>query len=246
MQKLGHVLNTQRDHRAALASLERANTLRPDDPHTLSEMGRTWYLLNDLARAREVLEKAIKINPHYLPAWQYLLRMLSIHRSNDGPAWSQRAEEAFPACYPIALLGARTWPPEQVPQVVLRLLDQHVPTLTRDERPIALAAFREGVILAAKQAPGETALPLLRRACEQFPESAQLAGELGTALFRAGHADEALEHQTRALALFQQAAIIQAENEHNVAPPLTWRLAQHILAAQAQAEAGKSKLEGRA
>ena len=186
-QHLGRVLNDQRDHRRAMTVLERALALLPDDPHTLTEMGRTWFLLEDRARARESFEKALRINPHYLPAWQYFLRMLGWTPGGDGPAWARRAEETFPACYPIALVGLRAYPPEQTASVLRRLLDRHVPTLRADERPIALAVFRPEILRAARNRPGdEEVLSLLRRACELFPESPLLAGNSGCCFIERG------------------------------------------------------------
>ena len=63
---------------------------------TLCEIGRAWFRLNDLPRARSVLEDTIRQNERYLPAWQYLLRLLAMTKPPDGPRWAEAALERFP------------------------------------------------------------------------------------------------------------------------------------------------------
>jgi hypothetical protein len=183
-----------------------------------------------------MLEQAIGIEPRYLPAWQYQLHLLGWVRSPDGPVWAQRAEALFGACYPIALLGMRTYPPAEQPAVLLRILDRFAPLITWSERPVAMAAFRQAVLAVVRVAPGPHSLKLLRRACEVFPESAQLAGELGAALFQQGFASEAFEQQARALDLRRQAASDRAEFNPDVPVPLDWQFAHHILKTSGQIE----------
>ena len=178
IQHQGRLLNDQRQHRAALEALERAGALCPESARTLSEIGRAWYRLNDDARAREKMEEAMRANPHYLPAWQYLLRLLAFAKSPDGPAFARRAEELFPDCYPISLLGIATYPPSEAPRMLLSALERHAGSIVEIERTTALSAFRQAILDVLKTAPADVeTLPLLARACEILPESARLASE---------------------------------------------------------------------
>ena len=77
LQHLGKLLNDHRDARSALEYLERARQLNPRSARTLCEIGRSRFLLQDVAGARQHLEAALEINPQYYPGWQYLLRALA-------------------------------------------------------------------------------------------------------------------------------------------------------------------------
>jgi tetratricopeptide (TPR) repeat protein len=159
--------------------------------------------------------------------------MLTLMHSPDGPHFAERAMEIFPACYPLALLGAETLPPADVPGVLLRILDRHAASITKAEKPAATTAFRQSILKAFQAAPsGPEVIALLRRACEVFPESARLAGELGQCLYRAGELDEACLHQARALALWRQAAAHKEEFATEEAAPWNWQLAEHIQSAK--------------
>jgi tetratricopeptide (TPR) repeat protein len=192
-------------------------------------MGRAWYRLGDDARARAALEEALRVNPRYLPGWQYLLRMLSLSKSPDGSRWAERAEEMFAGCYPLALLAVDIYPPDKAVTALQRLLDRCAPSITIAERPLATTAFRQAILKVVQTATfGPQVLALLRRACEVFPESARLAGELGAGLYRAGRLDEACEQQARALSLWRAATIYKEEFGAEETPAWTWQLAEHI------------------
>ena len=230
LQHQGKLLNDQRQHRAALATLERARQLRPDSAKTFAEIGRAHFRLGEDPQARAAMEQAIRLNPRHLPAWQYLLRMLAVNKSPDGPDFARRAIELFPGCYPLALLGLTTYPPAQAPAVLLELLERYAPTITTIEKAMALTAFRQAVLEVLAAATSlEAVLPLLSRACAIFPESARLAAEHGAALRRAGRIDESCVEQARALTLHRQAVVNREEFKPGEAPPLIWQLAAHIL-----------------
>jgi tetratricopeptide (TPR) repeat protein len=229
LQHQGKLLNDQRQHRPALAILERARQLRPDSAKTLAEIGRAYFRMGDDPQARAAMEQAVHLNPHHLPAWQYLLRMLAVNKSPYGPEFSRRAMEIFPACYPIALLGLTTFPQSEAPALLRDLLDRFALTIVQIERPAALAAFRQAVLDVIGAVPAsERILPLLSRACALFPESGRLAAEHGTALTRAGRAAESHAEYARALSLCRQAVINREEFKQPEAPPLVWQLADHI------------------
>jgi tetratricopeptide (TPR) repeat protein len=229
LQTLGQTLNSQRDHRQAMQVLNRALNLEPRSPRTLCEIGRTWYLLNDSARAKSVLKETVEIDPRHLPAWQYLLRLLALNRSPEGPEWAERAETLFPSCYPLALLGVQTYSADRFAIVLRDLLMRTAPTLTAQERPVALAAFRPAILSAAQATPfGDEIVSLLRCASDVFPESARFANDLAAALERSGRASEAHFHYARALQLSRQAKTYQEEFPQADAPSWTWQFADFI------------------
>ncbi len=233
LQKLGQTLNTQRDKHRALEVLERARTLQPRSARTLCEIGRTWYWLDDRERARAYLKEAIELEPLYLPGWQYLLRLLSLDRSADGPEWAQRADKVFPSCYSLALLGVQTYPADRCAGVLLPLLERFAESFTPEERPLTLAAFRHAIVAAVQAAPTVVeVVPLLRRACEAFPESARLASELAVALERSGQSDEAYRCHARALQLSRQARLYQEEFPREQSPQWNWQFGEYIARTQ--------------
>lgn len=229
LQSLGRVLNDLRQHRPAMRVLERARVLQPDSARTLSEIGRAWYRLNDDANALATLRQAIDADPHFLPGWQYLLRMMAVNKDPGGPALARRAMELFPNCYPLALLGATTHPPSEVPAVLLDILNHAAPSLGHNERGVALAAFREAILAAAKAAPpGTDLVPLLARAAEVFPESPRFASLYGDALLAAGRPREAHAQHARALDLRRRTAVVAEEFKADEPSPLAWQFAEHI------------------
>jgi tetratricopeptide (TPR) repeat protein len=236
LQRQGRLLNDLRDHHAALECLERARELRPDSARIRGEMGRAHFLLEERQRARQYLEEAIALNPHYLPAWQYLLRLLAISGAADGPDWAQRAVALFPGCYAIALQSAEVYPLAQAPGIFRRILETHAAPLPAQPRLFALPAFGKTIVAVARAAPrAPEVLDLLRRACEIFPESSHLAGEFGAALYRAGLIEESYAQQAKALQQRRRAALIRSETGADDASPLLWQLAEHIRQAAANA-----------
>jgi tetratricopeptide (TPR) repeat protein len=229
LARQAQLLNDLRDHRQALTYLERARAISPKSPRVLSEIGRAWFLLNDLARARQSLEEAIQSDGNYMPAWQYLLRMLSLSKMPDGPDWARRAEERFPTCYPLTLLSAQLYSPEQSVVVLLRIVDRMGSTLVPRERQVALRAFRQSLVPVIQSVPSHPGLiSVLRRGYEVFPESAWLANELGFALGRTGKSDEAYVHHAAAFALRAQANLYREEFPNQQAAPWEWQWAEYI------------------
>ncbi len=229
LQLLGQMLNGRRDFQRASQVLEQARDLDASNPRTLIEIGRTSFLLNDLVRAKTIIKGVVATDPLHLPAWQYLLRLLILDRSPDGPEWAERAERLFSRCYTLALLGAQTYPAHQIASIIRKLLVRIAPTLPAQERPVALAAFRQAILPTLQTAPfdGEV-VSLLQTAAEAFPDSARFASELATALERAGRAEEAYPHYARALRLSRQAKTYQEEFPGAEAPPWTWQFAGFI------------------
>ncbi len=191
---LGRQLNDLQDYRNGLARLETARTLQPTSAAVLAEMGRAHFVLKDYSTARSHLEESLKLNPNYLPGWQYLLRMLTLTRAADGKVWAQKAHQAFPRNLLLALAGVPLFPPlERVPELE-RLLALYAHTLTPEERPAATAAFSAAIIQSLVGQPIQAIIVVLERACETFPESAKLANQLGSALHAAGRDEDSRRH----------------------------------------------------
>jgi tetratricopeptide (TPR) repeat protein len=214
LQHQGKLLNDVRRAKDALAVLERARQLQPQSARALSEIGRAYYWLNDNTRAVQVLDEAVSVNPYYLPAWQYLLRVLAI--AHDGGIAHRAADAAkfFPESYVLAIAGADT------PGKLLDVLNAFAPRLDDRNRPAALGQFRPAILAMPN-------LPLLRRACELFPESPKLNAELAAALESAGRDEEARRYFAQALALRKQSDLANGEFGKNPLA-LKWQLASHI------------------
>jgi glycosyltransferase involved in cell wall biosynthesis len=230
LQHLGRLLNDLKNPRAALPYLERARALDGASARTLCEIGRARFLLDDVAGARAALQEALTRQPLYYPGWQYLLRLLHLHPSADGPVWAERARQLFPPCYTLALAGAPLHAPRQAVALLRRLLDEHVPSLRVEERPAAALAFGQAIGEAIRALPGSPeGLALLEQACTLFTESGRLAEWLGEALFQAGRGDESRASLTRALRLHRAAQTVQSEATPDGGTVLYEQMAEHIL-----------------
>jgi tetratricopeptide (TPR) repeat protein len=230
LQHLGRILNDLKDPRTALPYLERARALHGPGARTLTEIGRARFLLDDVAGARAALHEALTRQPLYYPGWQYLLRLLHLHPSADGPAWAERARRLFPACYTLALAGAPLHAPRQAVALLRRLLEEHVPSLTVEERPAAAIAFGQAIGEAVRALPGSPeGLALLEQACTLFPESGRLAEWLGEALFQAGRGEESRAWLARALRLHRAAQTVRLEATSDGGTALAEQLAEHLL-----------------
>jgi glycosyltransferase involved in cell wall biosynthesis len=229
LEHLGRLHNDLKEPRAALPYLERARALEPQDVRALCEIGRARFLLDDVAGARAALVEALTRQPLYYPGWGYLFRLLSLHPFADGPTWAEQARRLFPACYPLALAGVGLYPPAQAVEALRRLLEEHAPSLTVEERPAAALAFGGAVGAVLRAAPNTPALlALLRRACEVFPESARLASWLGQALYEAGQADESHAQLARALRLRRAGRLWRDELPEDEGLLLYEQLAEHL------------------
>ena len=229
LARQGQLLNDVRDHPLALKHLDRALALSPQNPRVLSEIGRTWFLLDHPDQAIRCLEQSILAEPDYLPAWQYLLRLLTLQKSSDGPIWAVRAEERFPDCYPVAFLGAQVYSGTEAIHVLTRIVDRLATTLLPRERLVALRAVRQAFSTALQSVPDRAScVPLLQRAYGIFPESAWLANQLGSAQLQAGQTEDAYESLAEALRLSQQASLFREEFPDKAVPLWPWQWAAHI------------------
>ncbi|HZK82743.1 MAG TPA: tetratricopeptide repeat protein [Humisphaera sp.] len=237
LQYQGRVLNDLRDHAGAMRRLDRAAALAPGNPHTQMEIARTLFLQNQVSQACALLETVVGEHPRYLPAWQYLLRLASWNKTPANVELARRADAMFPTCYPIALMGVQSLPPELAVDAMLPVLERHGPTLSWAERPAAIAAFGKAIVgvMKAVRSPATPFSPqafaLIELAVSLFPESPHLAGDLGGILFECGDIERACEYQDRALSRWRQGVIARGETTSPQSPPLTWQLARHVLAA---------------
>lgn len=84
--KLGMVLHSQKRYAEALAWYERAATLAPDRYDWPYLCGRAHLELGDGAAARECLERAVDLEPGFLPARLQLAERLAAAGDDDGSA----------------------------------------------------------------------------------------------------------------------------------------------------------------
>lgn len=229
LQQLGKLLNDRRDAQEAMKYLERARALNPRSARTLCEMGRSRFLVQDVAGARQHLEAALEINPYYFPGWQYLLRALSLFRAPDGPRWAERARQLFPTVYALAWAGAGVYEGLEGVKVLHQSLDEYSGGFKSDEVPDAAAALGQAVVdVAGPRLATPEALALLQRGCEVFPQSARLAHLLGTALHLDGREDESQAHYHRALEIQRGAALYRNEFPKDNGSIHYWQFAEHI------------------
>ena len=232
MQHLGRILNDLRDHAAAIQCLERAKTLNPESTRTLCEIGRAYFVLGDVGRARQVLEATLAINPYYHIGWQYFLRLLILTGVADAKHWAEEAHRLHPANYPLALMGVKLYAPGDAVVRLQELLDFYAPTFLADEKPRAAAAFSECIReVAGPQLERPETLRLLRQACAIFPQSARLANLLAAALRLAGQQEESQAEYARALALRRAALTYQAEFPNEEGAFYFGQFAEQILGA---------------
>jgi len=229
-QQLGRIYNDLHDNRRALKTLQRAREAAPRNPRTENEIGRAWFGLDDPTRAREAVEESLRIEPRYLPAWQYLLRLLSIRRASDGPNRARQARELFPNCYTVAFLAAAVEPEAGAAAMALRCAVEELPALlSPQERPAALALLRQSIAALINRSPNEPELVvLLGKALEVFPESAWLAGELGAVFYRRGAFDQAFAMQARAFDIRRRARLYREEVPDPDDPAWPWQFADHL------------------
>jgi tetratricopeptide (TPR) repeat protein len=229
LQEQGRLLNDLRDCRNALVYLERALVLNRQSARILCEIGRAQFGLNHFVGARKNLEAALAINPFYIPGWQYLLRLLALTRSPDGPVWARQARRQHPRNYTLALAGASLYPAQEGVELLRNLLDDFAPSLTADERPNAAVSFSQTIFeVAGPLLATAPALSLVGRACEVFPDSARMADMFGHALRLAGrHAESRTEH-IRALDIRRASAIYRTEFSQEDGRFHFWQFAENI------------------
>lgn len=225
---LGRLLNDARESARALPYLERALALAPRGAAVRCEMGRSRFILRDPEGARRDLEAALALNPLYLPGWQYLLRLLRLTRSPDGPRLAERSRQLFPANYALALAGLPLYPHAEAVRRLHGLLREQAASFKPEELPMAAAAFGEALRELGTVPATPDLLELLRQCTEVFPQSARLAHFHGQALHQAGRYTESQAEYVRALGLQRGAATYQAEFPREDGSIHYWQFADHI------------------
>lgn len=233
-QICGRVLNDLRRPHEAMDHLLRALQDQADSARTLSELGRSFFLLGDFASARQHMEQSLHINPRFVPGWAYFLRFLKLHRQADEAQWLNSVKEFHPDSITLALLildfyeGAeliarlnasldyfsRRLRPQQLevtgPQLINVLVSKILPLVTP---------------LHSEQLPSIT--ELLKQACKIFPNSAKLKNLLGISLRAERKHQESDQSFRQALTLKTTALCFRQEYE-NDAESYYWQLAEHI------------------
>lgn len=236
LQHLGRRLNDRRKCHDAIAVLEKALTLDQLSARTLAELGRSWYLLDDEPKARALMEQAVKINPCYPSAWQYLLVLLHRTGAADGLRWAKLARQANPANFALALLAAKLYPPLEMIGLLGELLATYQGTFLPEEVPLAGAAFAQAIApVVTQRLASSEAIALLEAASKVFPCSAMLAALLGEACYLAGAIDRSRASYRRFEEIRQTARAWNAEYPTEDGTIHFGQFAQHV------AEVGKSQ-----
>jgi TolB-like protein/Tfp pilus assembly protein PilF len=147
----------------------------------------TMYHYDFLAAERE-FERAIELNPRYLPAHQLLGWFLCVmDRYEEAYAELQRAIRLDPLLsVPNAFLGFVYFYARRYDQAI----DQCQKTLELDSNSGPAQAFLGWAY--SRKSLHEAAIPVLRKACDLWPGSTPI-GMLGEAYAAAGRRDEALK-----------------------------------------------------
>ena len=212
LQHLGRQLNDQRQYRAAPGLPDAGTGAGFPQPRTACEIARAYYLLNEDAKARQLLEETLTLNPCYHTGWQYLLVLLGRTKSPDGPRLAQPAHQANPANFNLALLGVKLYPPKPAVARMRELIDLYAPTFCSEELPAATAVFSQAIAqIVGPYLTEPECLALLQQACNAFPQSARLANLLARALFLVGDIAASYVHDRQAHALRQTALTRNAE-----------------------------------
>ncbi|HEV8062515.1 MAG TPA: glycosyltransferase [Gemmataceae bacterium] len=234
---LGRMLIDLGECTAALPVLEALRQRQPKSTRTLCELGRAYFLLKDVYRARQILEYALTANPYYAPGWFYLLRLLQFSSAADGLRLVEQARSYHPKNYVLALFGGRLTPDGELVPYLVQVLEEYAPGFSDYEKPVAGAAFAEAFRAAASRAAENPEFSaLLERACQLFPRSAKLADLRGRFLRRAGKEAEACRELTRALDLWLTSKSFQAEYPQEDGSPYFWQLGQHILKSRGEGQ----------
>jgi tetratricopeptide (TPR) repeat protein len=222
-------LNDLREPKRAYERLEIGYRHAPWSAAILAEMGRAFFVAGNHARARELLEQALKVNPWLLPGWRYLLRQLAQTQATDGEEWARRARGTFPLNFELALLGLPLYPTAKRCAELERLLDLYGPTIKFEEYTTAALAFGRAIQMYLKANPDEPRnLAMLRKACEYFPESVRILDMFGHALLARGREEEARRWFRRALQFHHAAALYHSEFPKTDGSIHFWQFAFHI------------------
>ena len=227
--KLGECLNGLRQPGDAIKALDNALELMPYSSSAKIEIARSYFLSDDRGKAVNLLQQACQLEELFLPAWKYLLRLLAIQKASDGIDWCQKAVATFPSCYPLALIGLDHYSPQEKPGALLAILTRVGSTFSIMEHPHARDLLSKAILEIAALPLGDqsSVIALLRKAHSMFPESIQIAAELGNLLYATGEGVEARNFFDYACSQ-QLAADLCKQAGQTQEIPYQWQFSRHI------------------
>ena len=194
--KLGECLNGLRQPGDALKALEKTLELMPYSSSAKIEIARSYFLSEDRDKAVGLLQQVCLSEAFFLPAWKYFLRLLAIHKASDGIGWCKKADAKFPGCYSLSLIGLDNYSSQEKPGALLEILCRVGSSLSIMEYPYARDVLSKAIseITAIPIRDKSAVIALLQKAHIVFPESTQIAADLGNLLYATGQGVEARQY----------------------------------------------------
>jgi tetratricopeptide (TPR) repeat protein len=226
---LGECLNGLRQPVDAMKALERTLDLIPYSSSAKIEIARSYFLRENRDTAIELLRQLCLSEAFFLPAWKYFLCLLAIQKAVDGIGWCKKADAKFPGCYSLSLIGLDNYSPQEKPVVLLEILNRVGPTLSIMEHPYARDELSRVIfeIAALPLRDKSAVIALLQKAHTVFPESTQIAAELGNLLYAAGEGVEAQKYFNYACS--QKLASDLCKQDGQITEiPYQWRFSRYI------------------
>ena len=193
------------------------------------EIARSHFLSDDRGKAVDLLQQVCLSEEYFLPAWKYSLRLLAIQKASDGLDWCKKADATFPSCYPLALIGLDHYSPQEKPGALLEILARVGSTFSIMEHPHARDLLSKAIfeIAALPLRDKSAVIALLRKAHSMFPESTQIAAELGNLLYATGEGVEARKYFDYACCQ-QLASDLCKHDGPTKGIPYQWQFSRHI------------------
>lgn len=225
LQQLGTVRNSLKSPYTAIEALSRALALDPMRARTWAELGRSHWMRNDVGQSLHCLTRAIQANPRYAPAWFSLIEARRRNGETVAQPMLEAAKEMLPFSYSLALTIISNLNIEERIAALTEALERA--SCVAEEEPLAAPAFAAAfsTLPAAMQAT-PAGRDLLRRLCEAFPRSPQLAALLAQAETTTGSPRAANAH-ARSAALDAAARLYEAERIDEGRTHL-WKIAAHL------------------
>ena len=227
--KLGECLNGLRQPGDALKALEKTLDLMPYSCCAKIEIARSYFLSENRDKAVGLLRQVCLSEAFFLPAWKYFLRLLAIEKAADGIGWCKKADAKFPGCYSLSLIGLGNYSEEEKPVVLLEILCRVGSSLSIMEHPYARnelsRAIREVTALPLRDK--SATIDLLQKAHTIFPESNQIAAELGNLLYTTGRGVEARNYFNYAYSQ-KLVADLCKQDDQTKEIPYQWQFSRYI------------------
>jgi putative PEP-CTERM system TPR-repeat lipoprotein len=182
----------------AMVAIEALQKKTPDDPSTYAMLGRVHLAKKDAAAARQSFEKALALNPAYIPAVGHLATMDIAEKK---PADARKRFESVLVTDPknvtaLLALAKLTVPTGGKPEEALALINKAVSSNPTELAPrLALIEFQ----LASKEP--KKAATAAQEALAAIPDKPELLDAAGRAQMQAGDTNQALATYAKLAAL---------------------------------------------